>query len=140
MRHYEAHPDWVQPEYRRNEMLGFIRQGLEDISISRETFHWGIPFPIARGRQTAQREDGTWDPEAGVIYVWFDALINYITGAGFPDDPRRSTMVAGGPARHRQGHQPLPHHHLAGDAHERRPRAAASGLGPRLAAVAGRDG
>jgi methionyl-tRNA synthetase len=68
-------------------MLAFLRQGLEDISISRETFHWGIPFPIAENGETAQREDGSWDPEAGVIYVWFDALINYITGAGFPDDP-----------------------------------------------------
>ncbi len=85
--HYEAHPGWVQPEYRKNEMLAFLRQGLEDISISRETFHWGIPFPIAENGETAQREDGSWDPEAGVIYVWFDALINYITGAGFPDDP-----------------------------------------------------
>jgi methionyl-tRNA synthetase len=85
--HFEAHPDWVQPEYRKNEMLAFLRGGLEDISISRETFHWGIPFPIAENGETAEREDGSWDPEAGVIYVWFDALINYITGAGFPDDP-----------------------------------------------------
>jgi methionyl-tRNA synthetase len=86
-RHYDAHPNWVEPEYRKNEMLSFIRQGLDDISISRETFHWGIPFPIAENGETAQREDGSWDPEAGVIYVWFDALINYITGAGFPDHP-----------------------------------------------------
>ena len=85
--HYEAHPDWVEPEYRKNEMLSFIRQGLDDISISRETLHWGIPFPIAENGETARREDGSWDPEAGVIYVWFDALINYITGAGFPDHP-----------------------------------------------------
>ncbi|HUQ43208.1 MAG TPA: methionine--tRNA ligase [Candidatus Limnocylindria bacterium] len=85
--HFEANPDWVQPEFRKNEMLAFLRQGLEDISISRETFHWGIPFPIAHDGESAQREDGSWDPEAGVIYVWFDALINYITGAGFPDDP-----------------------------------------------------
>jgi methionyl-tRNA synthetase len=85
--YYAEHPDWVEPEYRKNEVLSFIRQGLEDISISRETLHWGIPFPIAENGETAQREDGSWDPEAGVIYVWFDALINYITGAGFPDDP-----------------------------------------------------
>ncbi len=87
LRHYDEHPDWVEPEYRRNEMLSFIRQGLDDLSISRETFRWGIPFPIAENGETAQREDGSWDPEAGVIYVWFDALINYITGAGFPDQP-----------------------------------------------------
>ena len=85
--HYQSHPEWVEPEYRKNEMLAFIRQGLDDISISRETFQWGIPFPIAENGETAQREDGSWDPEAGVIYVWFDALINYITGAGFPDEP-----------------------------------------------------
>jgi methionyl-tRNA synthetase len=85
--HFEANPEWVQPEYRKNEMLAFLRGGLEDISISRETLHWGIPFPIAENGETAEREDGSWDTEAGVIYVWFDALINYITGAGFPDDP-----------------------------------------------------
>ena len=88
-RHFADHPDFVQPDYRRNEMLGFIRGGLEDFSISRERTPggWGIPFPIAENGETALREDGSWDPEAGVIYVWYDALINYITGAGFPDDP-----------------------------------------------------
>ena len=85
--HYEAHPDWVQPEYRKNEMLSFIRAGLEDISISRETFAWGIPFPIRADGSDAVLEDGSPDPAAGVIYVWFDALTNYITGAGFPSKP-----------------------------------------------------
>jgi methionyl-tRNA synthetase len=86
-RYYAEHPDWVQPEYRKNEMLGFIRQGLEDISISRETFSWGIPFPIRADGSDAVLPNGSPDPAAGVIYVWFDALINYITGAGFPDNP-----------------------------------------------------
>ena len=88
-RHFADHPDFVRPEYRRNEMLGFIRGGLEDFSISRERTpgDWGIPFPIAENGETALGEDGSWDPEAGKIYVWYDALINYITGAGFPDDP-----------------------------------------------------
>jgi methionyl-tRNA synthetase len=86
-RHFEEHPDFVQPDYRRNEMLGFIRQGLEDTSMSRAGSGWGIPFPIAENGETAQREDGSWDAEAGTIYVWYDALINYVTGAGFPDDP-----------------------------------------------------
>ena len=87
-RHFADHPGFVQPDYRRNEMLGFIRGGLEDFSISRERTPggWGIPFPIAEDGESAMREDGSWDPEAGVIYVWYDALINYITGAGFPDD------------------------------------------------------
>ena len=86
--YFAEHPDFVQPDYRRNEMLGFIRGGLQDFSISRERTPggWGIPFPIAENGETARREDGSWDPEAGVIYVWYDALINYITGAGFPDD------------------------------------------------------
>ena len=87
--YFAERPDFVQPDHRRNEMLGFIRGGLEDFSISRERTPggWGIPFPIAENGESALREDGTWDPEAGVIYVWYDALINYITGAGFPDDP-----------------------------------------------------
>jgi len=86
-RWYEAHPDFVQPDYRRNEMLGFIRGGLEDFSVSRAGAGWGIPFPVLPDGSSALRPDGTWDPEAGTIYVWYDALINYITGAGFPDDP-----------------------------------------------------
>ncbi|MGZ6341168.1 MAG: methionine--tRNA ligase [Candidatus Limnocylindrales bacterium] len=86
-RHYAEHPDFVRPEYRRNEMLGFIRQGLEDFSISRAGAAWGIPFPIREDGSPAQLADGSWDPAAGTIYVWYDALINYITGAGFPDDP-----------------------------------------------------
>jgi methionyl-tRNA synthetase len=88
-RYFADNPDFVQPDFRRNEMLGFIRGGLEDFSISRERTpgDWGIPFPIAENGETALREDGSWDPEAGKIYVWYDALINYITGAGFPDDP-----------------------------------------------------
>src|SRR5262245_52647582 len=88
-RHFAEHPDFVQPAFRRNEMLGFIRGGLEDFSISRENTPggWGIPFPIAENGETAQREDGSWDPESGKIYVWFDALINYITGAGFLENP-----------------------------------------------------
>ncbi len=86
-RHFLEHPEFVQPDHRRNEMLGFIRQGLEDFSISRAGAGWGIPFPIAENGETAQREDGSWDVEAGTIYVWYDALINYVTGAGFDSDP-----------------------------------------------------
>ena len=85
-RYFEEHPDWVQPEYRKNEMLGFIRTGLEDFSVSREGATWGIPFPLMPDGSSAQREDGSWDPAAGTVYVWYDALINYIAGAGFPAD------------------------------------------------------
>ena len=86
-RYFEDHPDFAQPDYRRNEMLGFIRSGLEDFSVSRSGATWGIPFPIMPDGSSSQRPDGTWDPAAGTIYVWYDALINYVTGAGFPDDP-----------------------------------------------------
>ena len=88
-RHFADHPEFVRPEHRRNEMLGFIRGGLEDFSISRERTpgDWGIPFPIREDGSSSEFANGTWDPAAGKIYVWYDALINYITGAGFPDDP-----------------------------------------------------
>jgi methionyl-tRNA synthetase len=85
-RHFEDHPDFAQPDYRRNEMLGFIRGGLEDFSVSRAGANWGIPFPLMPDGSSSQRPDGTWDPAAGTIYVWYDALINYVTATGFPDD------------------------------------------------------
>jgi methionyl-tRNA synthetase len=68
--HYEAHPEFVQPEAYRNEMLALIDSGLDDVSISRENQAWGIPFPT--------------DPSV-VHYVWFDALINYLSGIGFAE-------------------------------------------------------
>ncbi len=74
LEHYEAHPEAVEPETRRNEVLSTIRGGLQDFSISRTTFDWGIPLP--------------WDPKH-VCYVWFDALTNYITAAGYADAPER---------------------------------------------------
>ena len=100
----------------------------------------GDPVPDRRERRVvAAARTARWDPEAGTIYVWYDALINYITGAGFPDDPAAvRALVAGRPARDRQGHRPLPHDLLAGDALERRPRGAPPRLGPRLAAAQGR--
>ena len=68
---YENDPRFVMPEARRNEVLGKVRQGLDDLSISRISFDWGVPVP--------------WDP-AHVIYVWIDALQNYITAVGFGRD------------------------------------------------------
>jgi methionyl-tRNA synthetase len=69
---YAAHPGAVRPESRRNEVLGFIRGGLQDISISRSSLRWGVPLP--------------WD-DRHVAWVWFDALPNYITAAGYGSDP-----------------------------------------------------
>ena len=71
LKHIEEHPEFIQPESRRNEMVSFIKSGLEDLCVSRTTFDWGIPVPFAEGH---------------VIYVWFDALTNYLTGIGFPDN------------------------------------------------------
>lgn len=69
---FEKKPEFLQPDSRRNEMIAFVKQGLEDLCISRSTFDWGIPVPI---------------DEKHVIYVWLDALTNYITALGYPDDP-----------------------------------------------------
>ena len=71
---FDKAPDAVRPETRRNEALSFIRQGLEDISISRTSIEWGIPVP--------------WDPKH-VVYVWYDALINYCTAVGYGTDEER---------------------------------------------------
>ncbi|HTZ71114.1 MAG TPA: methionine--tRNA ligase, partial [Acetobacteraceae bacterium] len=71
LRHYEENPDFVGPPGKRNEMLSFIRGGLTDLSVSRTSFTWGIPVPDAPGH---------------VIYVWVDALANYITALGYPDE------------------------------------------------------
>ncbi len=70
LQHIEENPDFIQPRSRRNEILNFVREGLRDLSISRTSFSWGIPVP---------------DNEKHVIYVWFDALTNYITALGYPD-------------------------------------------------------
>jgi methionyl-tRNA synthetase len=83
---FAERPDFVAPDHRRNEMLAFIGRGLEDFSISREHVSWGLPFPILPDGTAAVLADGSPDPSAGRIYVWFDALVNYITGAGFPGD------------------------------------------------------
>jgi methionyl-tRNA synthetase len=78
LEHYERDPSAVAPETRRNEVLSLIRGGLQDFSISRTNFRWGIPLP--------------WDPDH-VCYVWFDALTNYITAAGYGTDPERFSAV-----------------------------------------------
>lgn len=69
--HYEANPDFVGPDTRFNEVISFVKGGLTDLSVSRTTFDWGVPVPGADGH---------------VMYVWVDALTNYLTGVGFPDE------------------------------------------------------
>jgi methionyl-tRNA synthetase len=74
LEHYRTNPEFISPEIRRNEMTAFVSAGLKDLSVSRTSFKWGIPVP---------------DDPAHVMYVWFDALTNYLTAAGFPDDEVR---------------------------------------------------
>jgi methionyl-tRNA synthetase len=69
--YYDDHPDFIGPPERRNEVLSFVKGGLKDLSISRTTFDWGIKVP---------------GDDAHVMYVWVDALTNYLTGVGFPDE------------------------------------------------------
>ena len=68
--HYRDHPEFIQPESRRNEVLRFVEGGLKDLSVSRTSFDWGVPVPGSPGH---------------VMYVWVDALTTYLTGIGFPD-------------------------------------------------------
>ncbi len=71
LEHYEKNPTFVRPESRRNEVFSFVKSGLKDLSISRTSFRWGIPFP---------------GNEKHIIYVWFDALSNYISALGYGRD------------------------------------------------------
>ncbi len=83
--HYEGHPHAVAPQSAYNEVVQFIRSGLQDLSISRSTFDWGIPVP--------------WD-ESQVVYVWFDALLNYATAVGLGDkDPQPGRRSSPRPGR-----------------------------------------
>jgi methionyl-tRNA synthetase len=68
---YEKHPDFIQPEARRNEVMAFVRGGLRDLSVSRTSVKWGIPWP---------------GDDRHVFYVWYDALASYMTGIGYGDD------------------------------------------------------
>ena len=72
LKHIDEHPDFILPRSRRNEVISFIKQGLQDLSISRNTFEWGIPIEFAPGH---------------ITYVWFDALTNYLTAVGYENDP-----------------------------------------------------
>ncbi|MFO1464006.1 MAG: methionine--tRNA ligase [bacterium] len=72
--HIAAHPEFIVPEIRRNEIVSLIKGGLQNVSVSRSGFAWGIPLP---------------NDSSHVVYVWFDALINYLTAVGYADDPAR---------------------------------------------------
>lgn len=74
LKHIDENPDFILPHTRRNEVISFIKQGLTDLSISRNTFEWGIPIEFAPGH---------------ITYVWFDALTNYITAVGYENDAEK---------------------------------------------------
>jgi methionyl-tRNA synthetase len=90
---YEANPNFIQPESARNEVIQFVKQGLQDLSISRSSFDWGIKLP--------------WD-DSHVVYVWFDALLNYITAAGYGADEAKLSKLW--PATHIVGKDILRFH------------------------------
>ena len=77
--HIEAHPEFIQPDYRRNEISAKLKEPLRDLSVSRTTFDWGIPLPEHPLLTSAKKH---------VMYVWFDALSNYVTGCDWPEGPR----------------------------------------------------
>src|SRR5262245_3762916 len=78
LEHYDTHPDFILPPERRNEVVSFVKAGLTDLSISRTSLDWGIKVPGPVGVDAANAAEH-------VMYVWVDALTNYITAAGFPD-------------------------------------------------------
>lgn len=82
---YEAHPDFIRPETRRNEVVAFVKGGLQDLSISRSTFDWGIPLTFDEGH---------------VCYVWADALLAYLTGIGYADPDRPGEFDARWPMQY----------------------------------------
>lgn len=81
--YYEAHPDFIAPEARKNEVVSFVKSGLRDLSVSRTSFSWGVPVP---------------GDDKHVMYVWLDALTNYISTLGYPDRGEGSQMSTFWPA------------------------------------------
>ena len=124
--HYEAHPEFIEPEVRRNEVVSFVSGGLRDLSISRTTFDWGVPVP---------------DHPDHVMYVWVDALTNYLTGRRLSRHVVGvvQAVLAGRSAHDRQGHHPVPHGLLAGVPDVGGNRVAAQGLCARLPAQPRRE-
>ena len=101
--HIKTHPEFIQPESRKNEMMNnFLLPGLQDLCVSRTSFKWGIPVDF--------------DPKH-VVYVWLDALTNYITGIGYDCDGDSTDlfnkMLAGRPSSDRKRYYPFPYHLLA---------------------------
>ena len=104
---YDEHPDFVQPDFRMNEVRSFVEGGLNDLSVSRTSFDWGIQVPF---------------DDEHVTYVWFDALTNYMTAVGYGQegDEAAADFAYRWPAQTHivgKGHHPLPLRDLARHAH-----------------------
>jgi methionyl-tRNA synthetase len=96
LKHLEAHPDFIQPDYRRNEVLNVIREGLQDVSVTRPHVPWGVPLP-----------DDIEGSAGHTVYVWADALLNYLSAIGWPERVYSKWWLAkegevGGPGGARQ--------------------------------------
>jgi methionyl-tRNA synthetase len=96
LRHLEAHPEFIEPDYRRHEVLNVIREGLQDVSVTRPNVPWGVPLP-----------EEIPDSEGHTVYVWADALLNYLSAIGWPDRKYSLWWLAkanevGGPGAARQ--------------------------------------
>lgn len=119
LKHIEAHPEFIQPDYRRNEVVNVIREGLQDVSVSRTNLPWGVPLP-----------DDVPGAEGHTVYVWADALLNYLSAIGWPERRYSLWWLAkeseiGGPGAARQNE----FEHLDGHG---RPGAAWAGTTPPL--------
>ena len=117
---YEENPQFIQPESRKNEMIAFIKQGLQDTCVSRTSVKWGIPVPF--------------DPKH-TMYVWVDALSNYISALGYGNENiTTTTSSACRPSHGGQGDPAFPHHSVACHADGSGSASAQAGVRPRLAA------
>ncbi len=120
LKFFEENPDFVTPRSRMNEVVSFVKMGLRDLSVTRSTVKWGVPVP---------------GDEQQTIYVWFDALSNYITAIDYLNEGERFRHVlAGRPAHHGQGHPQVPRRVLAGVPDGRRAAPAQKRTDPRLVA------
>ena len=100
IKHYDDNPNFILPKERRNEVVSFVKGGLMDLSISRTTFDWGVIVPTENGEITSDQvksdkiatDEVTSDDVTSdhIMYVWVDALTNYLTGVGFPDEESES--------------------------------------------------
>lgn len=97
LKFFKEHPDFIVPKERANEVISFVESGLKDLSISRSTVKWGVPFPVlenpaaqsSRSKNSAPSMSAQSARENHTVYVWVEALCNYLTAVGYPQDPEQ---------------------------------------------------